>query len=115
MLEFFQKNRDDMLAALKLVHKCKDIDGLSIDELSDRELVMLYIAKTLKSLENFCEIRAEYLSAEIEKLKKELDFLRNENAKMDELKSELNSMKCALKQARSFNEFKSYIEGDFFC
>lgn len=58
MIKFFNRDKEQIKRVLAMVYKVKDID-----KMSDDELVFCYIAKTLDSLEDFCEI-AE--SAEID-------------------------------------------------
>lgn len=83
-IKYFEMNdKEQIKRVLKVVYKCKDID-----KMSDDELVFCYIAKTLKSLENFCEI-AE--SAETE------------------LYARISKIENALKHASDFNEFKAFV------
>ena len=52
MIKYFEKgNKEQLKRVLKKVYKCQ-----AVEQMSDDELVFCYIAKTLKSLENFCEI-----------------------------------------------------------
>lgn len=86
MIKFFNRDKEQIKRVLAIVYKVKDID-----KMSDDELVFCYIAKTLKSLENFCEL-AE--SAETE------------------LASRILKIENALKHASSFDEFKAFcLEG----
>lgn len=87
MIKFFENgNKEQIKRVLKKVYKCQDVE-----QMSDDELVFCYIAKTLESLENFCEI-AE--SAETE------------------LASRILKIENALKHASSFDEFKAFcLEG----
>ena len=87
MIKYFEKgDKEQLKRVLKMVYKCKNVE-----QMSDDELVFCYIAKTLDSLENFCEI-AE--SAETE------------------LASRILKIENALKYASDFNEFKAfYLEG----
>ena len=86
MIKFFYRDKEQIKRVLAMVYKVKDID-----KMSDDELVFCYIAKTLKSLENFCEL-AE--SAETE------------------LASRILKIENALKHASSFDEFKAFcLEG----
>lgn len=87
MIKFFENgNKEQIKRVLKKVYKCKNVE-----QMSDDELVFFYIAKTLKSLEDFCEI-AE--SAETE------------------LASRILKIENALKHASSFDEFKAFcLEG----
>ena len=87
MIKFFEKgDKEQLKRVLKKVYKCQDVE-----QMSDDELVFCYIAKTLESLENFCEI-AE--SAETE------------------LASRILKIENAVKHARSFDEFKAFcLEG----
>ena len=87
MIKFFEKgNKEQLKRVLKKVYKCQDVE-----QMSDDELVFCYISKTLKSLENFCEIVE---SAETE------------------LASRILKIENALKHASSFDEFKAFcLEG----
>ena len=86
MIKFFNRDKEQIKRVLAMVYKVKDID-----KMSDDELVFCYIAKTLESLENFCEL-AE--SAETE------------------LASRILKIENALKHASSFDEFKAFcLEG----
>ena len=87
MIKYFEKgDKEQLKRVLKKVYKCQDVE-----QMSDDELVFCYIAKTLESLENFCEI-AE--SAETE------------------LASRILKIENALKYASDFNEFKAFcLEG----
>ena len=87
MIKFFKNgDKEQLKRVLKKVYKCKDID-----KMSDDELAFCYIAKTLDSLGNFCEI-AE--SAETE------------------LASRILKIENAIKHASSFDEFKAFcLEG----
>ena len=87
MIKFFENgNKEQIKIVLEEVYKCENVE-----QLSDDELVFCYIAKTLKSLENFCEI-AE--SAETE------------------LASRILKIENAVKHASSFDEFKAFcLEG----
>ena len=87
MIKFFEKgDKEHIKRVLEEVYKCQDVE-----KMSDNELVFCYIAKTLKSLENFCEI-AE--SAETE------------------LASRILKIEKALKHANTFDEFKSFCLED---
>ena len=71
---------------LKEVYDCQNVE-----QLSDDELVFCFIAKTLKSLENFCEL-AESAATELE--------------------SRILKIENAIKHASSFDEFKAFcLEG----
>ena len=86
MIKFFNRDKEQIKRVLAMVYKVKDID-----KMSDDELVFCYIAKTLDSLGNFCEI-AE--SAETE------------------LASRILKIEKALKYANTFDEFKAFcLEG----
>ena len=87
MIKYFERgNKEHLKRVLRKVYKCKNVE-----QLSDDELVFYYIAKTLDSLGNFCEI-AE--SAETE------------------LASRILKIENALKHAGSFDEFKAFcLEG----
>ena len=87
MIKFFENgDKEQLKKVLRKVYKCQNVE-----QLSDDELVFCFIAKTLKSLENFCEI-AE--SAETE------------------LASRILKIENAVKHASSFDEFKAFcLEG----
>ena len=87
MIKYFKNgDKEQLKKVLKKVYKCENVE-----QMSDDELVFCYIAKTLKSLENFCEI-AE--SAETE------------------LASRILKIENALKHASAFDEFKAFcLEG----
>ena len=87
MIKYFERgNKEHLKRVLRKVYKCKNVE-----QMSDDELVFCYIAKTLESLGNFCEI-AE--SAETE------------------LASRILKIENALKHASDFNEFKAFcLEG----
>ena len=87
MIKFFKNGDKELLKrVLEEVYKCQDVE-----QMSDTELTFCYIAKTLKSLENFCEI-AE--SAETE------------------LASRILKIEKSLKHASSFDEFKTFCLED---
>ena len=86
MIKFFNRDKEQIKRVLAMVYKVKDID-----KMSDNELTYCYIAKTLKSLENFCELaESAYL----------------------ELDSRILKIEKALKFAKSFDEFKAFCLGD---
>ena len=87
MIKFFKNgDKEQLKLVLKMVYKCKNVE-----QMSDNELTYCYIAKTLDSLGNFCEI-AE--SAETE------------------LASRILKIENAVKHASSFDEFKAFcLEG----
>ena len=87
MIKYFENgDKEQLKKVLRKVYKCKNVE-----QMSDDELVFCYIAKTLKSLEDFCEI-AE--SAETE------------------LNSRILKIEKALKYAHNFDEFKTFcLEG----
>lgn len=87
MIKYFENgDKEQLKRVLKVVYKCQEVENMS-----DDELVFCYIAKTLKSLENFCGI-AE--SAETE------------------LYARILKIEKALKSASSFDEFKAFcLEG----
>ena len=87
MIKYFENgDKEQLKRVLKKVYKCQDVE-----QMSDDELVFCYIAKTLDSLGNCCEI-AE--SAETE------------------LASRILKIENALKHASSFDEFKAFsLEG----
>ena len=89
MIKYFERgDKEHLKRVLRKVYKCKNVE-----QMSDDELVFYYIAKTLDSLGNFCEI-AE--SAETE------------------LASRILKIENALKHAGSFDEFKAFcLEGSY--
>lgn len=87
MIKYFENgNKEHIKRVLEVVYKCQDVE-----QMSDTELTFCYIAKTLKSLDNFCEI-AE--SAETE------------------LASRILKIEKSLKHASSFDEFKTFCLED---
>ena len=55
MIKFFERgDKEQLKRVLKKVYKCENVE-----QMSDDELAFCYIAKTLESLENFCEIAEE--------------------------------------------------------
>ena len=87
MIKFFEKgDKEQLKRVLRKVYKCQNVE-----QLSDDELVFCYIAKTLDSLGNFCEIA--------------------ESAETD-LNSRILKIENAIKHASSFDEFKAFcLEG----
>ena len=86
MIKFFNRDKEQIKRVLAMVYKVKDID-----KMSDNELTYCYIAKTLKSLENFCELaESAYL----------------------ELDSRILKIEKALKNASDFSEFKAFCLED---
>ena len=87
MIKYFERgNKEHLKRVLRKVYKCKNVE-----QMSDDELVFCYIAKTLESLENFCEL------AESAETTLESRILKIENA---------------VKHAGSFDEFKAFcLEG----
>lgn len=87
MIKFFENGNKELLKrVLEEVYNCQNVE-----QLSDDELVFCFIAKTLKSLENFCELVE---SAETT------------------LESHILKIENALKHASSFDEFKAFcLEG----
>ena len=52
MIKYFENgDKEHLKRVLRKVYKCENVEQMSNDE-----LVFCYIAKTLKSLEHFCEI-----------------------------------------------------------
>ncbi len=86
MIKYFENgDKEHLKRVLRKVYKCENVE-----QMSDDELVFCYIAKTLESLENFCEIA--------------------ENA--NELYNHILKIEKALKHAKSFDEFKAFcLEG----
>ena len=87
MIKYFENgDKEHLKRVLRKVYKCKNVE-----QMSENELTFCFIAKTLDSLGNFCEI-AE--SAETE------------------LASRILKIENALKYASDFNEFKAFcLEG----
>ena len=87
MIKFFENGNKELLKrVLNEVYNCENVE-----QMSDDELVFCFIAKTLKSLENFCEL-AESAATELE--------------------SRILKIENALKYASSFDEFKAFcLEG----
>ena len=87
MIKFFKNGNKELLKrVLKEVYNCQNVE-----QLSDDELVFCFIAKTLKSLENFCEIA---------------------ESSETELASRILKIENAVKHASSFDEFKAFcLEG----
>ena len=109
MIKFFERGNEEQLKkVLKKVYKCQNVE-----QMSDDELVFCYIAKTLESLENFCEIAESAetdLNARILKIEKALFALAN--GAETELNSRISRIENALKYASSFDEFKAFcLEG----
>ena len=88
MIKYFENgNKEKLKLVLEEVYKVKDID-----KMSDNELTYCYIFKTLKSLENFCELaESAYL----------------------ELDSRILKIEKALKNASDFSEFKAFCLEDY--
>ena len=74
MIKYFEKgDKEHLKRVLRKVYKCKNVE-----QMSDDELVFCYIAKTLDSLENFCEIAESAetdLGYRVKKLEKRLKKL----------------------------------------
>ena len=87
MIKFFENGNKELLKrVLKEVYDCQNVE-----QLSDDELVFCFIAKTLKNLEDFCEL-AESAATELE--------------------SRILKIENAIKHASSFDEFKAFcLEG----
>ena len=87
MIKFFKNgDKEQLKRVLEEVYNCQNVE-----QLSDDELVFCFIAKTLKSLENFCEL-AESAATELE--------------------SRILKIENAVKHASSFDEFKAFcLEG----
>ena len=79
MIKFFENgNKEHLKRVLRKVYKCKNVE-----QMSDDELAFCYIAKTLDSLGNFCEIaesaeidlgyRVKKLENRIKRLEKRLE------------------------------------------
>ena len=83
MIKYFENGNKELLKrVLEEVYNCQNVE-----QMSDNELTYCYIAKTLKSLENFCELaESAYL----------------------ELDSRILKIEKVLKHANTFDEFKSF-------
>ena len=79
MIKYFENgDKEHLKRVLRKVYKCKNVE-----QMSDDELVFCYIAKTLDSLGNFCEIaesaetdldyRVKKLENRIKRLEKRLE------------------------------------------
>ena len=86
MIKYFENgDKEHLKRVLKKVYKCENVE-----QMSDDELVFCYIAKTLDSLGNFCEIaesaeidlgyRVKKLENRVKRLEKRLEKkgLKNE-------------------------------------
>ena len=80
MIKYFENgDKEHLKRVLKMVYKCKNVE-----QMSDDELAFCYIAKTLDSLGNFCEIAEEVetdLGYRVEKIKKRLKKLEKKAKK----------------------------------
>ena len=87
MIKYFENgNKEHLKRVLKMVYKCENVD-----KMSDNELTFCYIAKTLDSLGNFCELaESGYLG----------------------LDSRILKIEKALKHANTFDNFKSFCLED---
>ena len=88
MIKYFENgDKEHLKRVLRKVYKCENVE-----QMSDDELIFCYIAKTLKSLENFCELA---------------------ESSETELASRILKIENALKHASSFDEFKAFsLEGN---
>ena len=79
MIKFFENGNKELLKrVLEEVYNCQNVE-----QMSDDELVFCFIAKTLKSLEDFCELaesvevdlgyRVKKLENRIKRLEKRLE------------------------------------------
>ena len=80
MIKYFKDgDKEQLKLVLKMVYKCKNVE-----QMSDDELAFCYVAKTLKSLEKFCEVAEEVetdLGYRVEKLEKRLKKLEKKDKK----------------------------------
>lgn len=80
MIKYFENgDKEHLKRVLKKVYKCENVE-----QMSDTELTFCYIAKTLESLENFCELVEEVetdLGYRVEKLEKRLKKLEKKAKK----------------------------------
>ena len=109
MIKFFENgDKEQLKRVLKKVYKCKNVE-----QMTDDELIFCYIAKTLKGLENFCELAESAeteLNSRILKIEKAL-FALAEGAET-ELNARISKIENAVKHASSFDEFKAFcLEG----
>ena len=90
MIKYFENGNKELLKrVLKEVYDCQNVE-----QLSDDELVFCFIAETLKSLENFCELAESAATA------------------ATELESRILKIENAIKHASSVDEFKAFcLEG----
>ena len=86
MIKYFENGNKELLKrVLEEVYNCQNVE-----QMSENELTFCFIAKTLESLENFCELaESAYL----------------------ELESRILKIEKALKFAKSFDEFKAFCLG----
>ena len=78
MIKFFNRDKEQIKRVLAMAYKVKNVE-----QMSDDELAFCYIAKTLDSLGNFCEIaesaevdlgyRVKKLENRIKRLEKRLE------------------------------------------
>lgn len=80
MIKYFENgDKEQLKLVLRKVYKCENVE-----QMSDDELVFCYIAKTLKSLEKFCEVAEEVetdLGYRVEKIEKRLKKLEKKAKK----------------------------------
>ena len=80
MIKYFKNgDKEQLKLVLKMVYKCKNVE-----QMSDDELAFCYIAKTLESLENFCELAESAetdLGYRVEKIEKRLKKLEKKAKK----------------------------------
>ena len=80
MIKYFENGNKELLKrVLEEVYNCQNVE-----QMSDDELVFCFIAKTLESLENFCELVEEIetdLGYRVEKLEKRLKKLEKKAKK----------------------------------
>ena len=80
MIKFFENgDKEHLKNVLEYVYDCQNVE-----KMTDKELVFCYIAKTLKSLEKFCEVAEEVetdLGYRVEKIEKRLKKLEKKAKK----------------------------------
>ena len=80
MIKYFERgDKEQLKNVLEYVYGCQNVE-----KMKDKELVFCYIAKTLKSLEKFCEVAEEVetdLGYRVEKLEKRLKKLEKKAKK----------------------------------
>lgn len=80
MIKYFERgDKEQLKNVLEYVYGCQNVK-----KMKDKELIFCYIAKTLKSLEKFCEVAEEVetdLGYRVEKIEKRLKKLEKKAKK----------------------------------